>query len=144
MSIPCAKCAGPMDPQMMGKIELDICASCGARWHDHTEFHSAVSHERPGVPVAWGEPVNRTPPRDALLCPRDRSPLREYEWLGVYFYRCTRCRGLLIGHGDWERLVNEALEGVEKDSLTAGLLVDGSLLEGVGHLIAILFECSTS
>lgn len=42
----------------------------------------------------------------ALLCPKDRSPMRTYERNGVTIDRCTERGGIFLDRGELERLMD--------------------------------------
>jgi Zn-finger nucleic acid-binding protein len=123
--VQCTLCEGICRTESLGPVTLDRCGECGGLWFDRTELAAALAHRVPQVSVDWGQPtptVARGP-----VCPRDQSTvLLRYEWLGVHFWRCPACLGVLMTGNAWGRLVSQVQERAARRErrLSAALSAD--------------------
>jgi Zn-finger nucleic acid-binding protein len=107
-SVQCTLCDGTSGPDAtFGPVTVDRCGACGGLWFDRTELAAALVHRVPQIAVDWGTPVPSA--ATGPVCPRDQhTVLRRYDWLGVQFWRCPACLGVLMTGTGWGRLLATA------------------------------------
>ena len=131
----CPWCTTALDLVTLGPVTVDHCSRCGAKWFDRTELAGALTTEAPGLAVDWGVPVERADLADWPACPRgDHGRLVAHQWLGAEFGRCRRCRGILIGDANWNRLLAAARLKADESGQRVGAF---GLLELVGEVFAL-------
>jgi Zn-finger nucleic acid-binding protein len=90
---------------LVGGVEVDHCAACGAVWLDADELERvlAVDGAAPRIDIGGDGAVPRGFLVGPMVCPRDRRPLitqvdpvQEH----VHFEACTACGGMLLDAGE--------------------------------------------
>lgn len=94
-----------MTVSTVGRVEVDVCQRCGARWFDRTELAAALAAQGSRATPSWGSPKPTSTAGEAGTCPRDRHPLIAHQWLGAEFGRCSACQGVLIGGSSWQLML---------------------------------------
>lgn len=107
----CPVCRGELSPRDFRGTEVDVCATgCGA-WFDQDELRKveesgsadAIDAAFPGQYTDRPDDEERNEPD--RHCPKDGETMQRYEWnigSGIFFDRCTKCRGLWLDEGEVE------------------------------------------
>ncbi len=108
----CPKDSTYMEKVMVGSIEIDRCASCGAMWFDALELEKILEAKDAKAFVKRIDigAIGRAPGVRALgtiVCPRDRSPLirlQDMKQSHIEELGCTVCGGVLLDKGELKDL----------------------------------------
>ena len=92
---PCPECGRNLEPYKVKGFELDRCTVCRAIWFDTFEL-AAVA--RCGLPA-----VTETGP-SKRRCPKCELALQQRRMGPVLVDGCTRCHGVFLDNGEYERL----------------------------------------
>lgn len=128
----CPWCQVAMIKAVVGRFEIDICETCGARWFDRTELAATLATLGSRVPPSWGRAETDRQPGPA--CPRDGTPLVTFRWLGGDLARCSACHGVLVDGISWRLMSEQATR--RPHSITPSD-VAGSLLEIVLETLSL-------
>lgn len=104
----CPKDAMLMEKLKIGAITIDRCAGCAAMWFDAQELEKVLK-SRIVVQALDRAPedVARAQSLGALVCPRDKTPLRRHDdptQPHIETLVCPMCRGVLLDSGELKDL----------------------------------------
>lgn len=116
---------GPMEERRVGPVKIDVCPVCGGSWYDVAELRVLKDRESSGdyrwIDVdLWRHPEQfRAPRQRGLTCPRDGNTMitMEYGETDVTIDACSKCRGIWLDKGDYEKIIAELDERVNTESL---------------------------
>jgi Zn-finger nucleic acid-binding protein len=113
-------------------VTIHECPQCHGRWFDRDELRRAKDSVDPDL--RWldfdpfvGQTVQREAGRPERLCPRDAVPLgvMPYEKSGVRMDECSKCHGVWLGDGEFERILKH-LENEVNSETAAQLEVEAA------------------
>lgn len=132
----CPGCATTMVHEERAGVTIDHCRFCGLLWFDAAELDRQLAAEaKPSPHPAWEGAIPRRG-ESALTCPRCAPlALESVGWSELVFWRCPRCRGILVDTAEFPDLeqVDVAKVGfsveqsIESAAYTAGRILLGDL-----------------
>ena len=93
-------------------VKIHECPTCLGRWFGRDELRRAKDRTDPDL--RWldfdpfvGEAEERASGSTERLCPQDMTPLgvMAYEASGVSVDECSKCHGVWLSHGEFEKIV---------------------------------------
>ncbi len=104
----CPKDAMLMEKVKVGSITIDRCAGCAAMWFDAKEL-AVVMKSKTVVKALDHSPedIARAHAVGAIVCPRDKTPLRKHydpNQPHVETLVCPTCAGVLLDSGELKDL----------------------------------------
>ena len=128
----CIKCLVEMKCVIIGSVELNECPACGGVWFDSEELHTVKDQRNPDLnwmDLKVPEPDREAFPeacfdwlvmdyidmpdsksfRKSLLCPKCVMPILPliYNGSSVQIDFCTKCEGIWLDRGEFEKILAE-------------------------------------
>lgn len=104
-------------------LHLDLCPKCDTLWFDKDELRKAKDAKDEFIrwidPDIWKEQHRFGLSRARKLCPRDEIPLYEIEYdnTDIVVDVCTRCGGVLLDKGEFDKIVEHLQKQVAQKSV---------------------------
>lgn len=104
-------------------VKIHECPKCLGRWFDRDELR--LAKDSTDKDLRWldfdpfaGEARQAEPGRGERLCPRDEIPMGviPYEKSGVSIDKCSRCHGVWLSSGEFERIVQHLENEVNSET----------------------------
>lgn len=97
-----------MEKVKVGSITIDRCAGCAAMWFDAKELETVLKSKAyvKGLDRA-PEDIGRAHSVGAIVCPRDKTPLRKHydaNQSHIETLVCPMCGGVLLDSGELKDL----------------------------------------
>jgi len=106
-------------------VRIDECPTCHGRWFDREELRQAK--DRTDEDLRWldfdpfsAQADEREATTKGRLCPKDSIGMGvvTYEKSGVRIDKCSKCHGVWLSHGEFEKIIKHLEK--EVNSETAG------------------------
>jgi len=104
-------------------VKIHECPKCLGRWFDRDELRRAK--DRTDEDLRWldfdpfaGEAKRPEASKGTRLCPKDSVPMGyiQYEKSGVRVDKCSKCHGIWLDHGEFERIIKHLENEVNSET----------------------------
>jgi Zn-finger nucleic acid-binding protein len=119
----CPDCHVPLHPTEYKGVRVDECPSCLGRWFDRDELRRAKDHTDEDLrwldfdPFAGdaGASPKTSKERDCPRCSVKMGAI-VYEDSGVCIDKCSKCLGIWLDHGEFEKIVRYLEKEVDSET----------------------------
>lgn len=131
----CIKCSHEMIPQLVQKVEVDVCPKCGGLWLDKDEIRdlSAKSDKELSDLRKILDEVDKgsfkAPTTVAEPCPACGGKLTVAILGPIYVEHCSSCQGLYLDKGELDKAMEE-LKTRGKEIATIAALAQSVVTSG--------------
>jgi Zn-finger nucleic acid-binding protein len=119
----CPECSVTLEDTDCHGVKIDECPKCLGRWFDRDELRRAKDSTDPDLRWLDFDPFadevdDSEPGAKGKLCPRCSIGMGviAYEDSGVRLDKCSRCRGVWLNHGEFERIVKHLEKEVNAET----------------------------
>lgn len=119
----CPDCHSTLEETDFKGIAIHECPRCRGRWFDRGELRKAKEHTDEDIRWLDFDPFGKSPDAFHVVskgkpCPVCDEPMLSlaYENSAVVIGRCEKCRGIWLGHGEFEKMISYLEELVSRES----------------------------
>src|SRR3990172_4482837 len=121
----CPRCGGNTRKRRVKSIAIERCPGCGGSWYSADMLRLLKDRERAGdyrwIDIdLWRHAGQfRAGRQERLACPKDRTVMTtvRYGDSRIRVNICTRCRGIWLDKGDYERILRYLENKVDSETL---------------------------